>query len=132
MAWRTSGMMASFSLTSWREWGPWVMAFMSTGVLGPAFCHVHLLAPSGRTKPMGQPCSALLDLRTPLPLGRKMGPTAGAASEGGGTAVWTAGAMLGLEGGTRGEVRGAVLAARGLGTERSGAEGPPYLCSQAL
>jgi len=100
-------MMPAFSLTSFREWGPWVMASRSTGVRGPAFCHVHLLTPSGRTNPgfpgpMGQPCSALLDFRTPLPLGRKMGPTAGGATEGAGSVVWTAGAMLGLE--TRGEV----------------------------
>ena len=56
-----------------------VMADMSTGVRGPVWSQAHLLAPSGRTNPMGHPCSAFAPLLGFLPdfdcRGRKIGPT---------------------------------------------------------
>ena len=56
-----------------------VMLDKSTGVRGPAWSQVHLEAPSGRTKPMGQPCSpfgpAVLSFFPGFGLGRKIGPT---------------------------------------------------------
>ena len=39
-----------------------VMADMSTGVRGPVWSQAHLLTPSGRTNPIGQPCSAFVPL----------------------------------------------------------------------
>ena len=56
------------------------MADMSTGVRGPVWSQAHLLAPSGRTNPMGHPCSAFDPLLCFLPdpalcRGRKIGPT---------------------------------------------------------
>ena len=56
------------------------MADMSTGVRGPVWSQAHLLAPSGRTNPMGHPCPSFVPLLCFRPdpdlcRGRNIGPT---------------------------------------------------------
>ena len=75
------------------------MADISTGVRGPVWSQAHLLAPSGRTNPMGHPCPSFVPLLCfrPLCLGRNIGPTGTSGHPFGPDAVlfWAAaGAML--------------------------------------
>ena len=56
------------------------MADRSTGVRGPVWSQAHLLAPSGRTNPMGHPCPSFVPLLCfrvdpDLCRGKNIGPT---------------------------------------------------------